>query len=453
MDRARTATASVAALAATALLASCAGAGSVAGTGDNGKTTITFATVNNPQMKDLEELAGEFEREHPKINVHFLQMEENDLRDSVTKDVATQSGQYDAVTISNYEIPFWADNGWLTNLSSRVHASRGYDYDDLLPPVRKTVEQDGKVLATPFYGESSFLMYRKDLFAKAGLHMPKHPTWKQVRAFAKKLDSSGRAGICLRGKPGWGEVFAPLTSTVNTFGGQWYDKDWNAKVHGEGFKKATSFYTNLVRDYGQRDPVSSGFTECLNQFGQGRAAMWYDATSAAGTLEDGKASKVAGKVGYVHAPVEHTKESGWLYSWNLAVPNTSNHKDEAFTFIRWATSKKYQKLVGRKLGWARVPPGTRASLYRRPKYRKEASAFADITRDVMGSVRPNRPGTKPQPYTGIQFVPIPEFQELGNRLGQNVADVIAGRTSVEAALESGQRRAQEAAKFQRREEN
>jgi sorbitol/mannitol transport system substrate-binding protein len=271
-----------------------------------------------------------------------------------------------------------------------------------------------------------------------------NPTWDQVATLAKQLKTSDRAGICLRGKPGWGELFAPLTTVVNTFGGSWYDQKWDATVNAPAFEKATSFYIDLVKDAGESDPVSTGFTECLNLFSQGKAAMWYDATSAAGTLEDASASAVAGKVGYVHAPVVETKESGWLWSWNLAVPKTSKKQEAAWTFASWATSKEYQKLVGTELGWSRVPPGARESTYQLPEYQKAASAFAGITDEVMKAVNPKQPGVNPQPWVGVQYVTIPEFQDLGNQTSQDLADVFAGRADVKTVLDKAQVAAQKA---------
>jgi sorbitol/mannitol transport system substrate-binding protein len=428
------------------VLSGCSGAGGAGGgdAGGNGTVELTLATVNNPQMKDMEKLKGEFEKDHPKIKVKFVTMEENDLRDAVTKDVATQGGQYDIVTVGAYEVPMWAKNGWLTDLTKKATDDKTYDVDDLMTPVRNLLTVDKKLYAVPFYGESSFLMYNKDVFAAAGLTMPMNPTWDQVATLAKQLKTSDRAGICLRGKPGWGELFAPLTTVVNTFGGSWYDQKWDATVNAPAFEKATSFYIDLVKDAGESDPVSTGFTECLNLFSQGKAAMWYDATSAAGTLEDASASAVAGKVGYVHAPVVETKESGWLWSWNLAVPKTSKKQEAAWTFASWATSKEYQKLVGTELGWSRVPPGARESTYQLPEYQKAASAFAGITDEVMKAVNPKQPGVNPQPWVGVQYVTIPEFQDLGNQTSQDLADVFAGRADVKTVLDKAQVAAQKA---------
>ncbi|TFB54424.1 ABC transporter substrate-binding protein [Cryobacterium tagatosivorans] len=420
-------------------LSGCSGAGT-----SSKNVTLTLATVNNPQMKDMEELKGTFEKDNPGIKVNFVQMEEGDLRAAVTADVASGAGQYDVVTVGAYEVPQWGAQGWLKDLTPSLKDDKAYDVDDILPPVRTALSVDGKQYAVPFYGESSILMYNKEMFAAAGLTMPNEPTWQEVAGFAKKLNTAETAGICLRGKPGWGDLFAPLTTVVQTFGGTWYDENWDAQVDSPEFTEAVNFYVDLLKDAGEKDPVSNSFTECLNQLSAGKVAMWYDASVAASILEDPTSSKVAGKMGYVHAPVNKTEESGWLWSWNLAVPATSKNADAATTFVKWATSKKYQRLVGETLGWTRVPPGARTSTYSIPEYKEAAAAFAPITLEVMNAVNPKQPGLNPQPWVGIQYVTIPEFQDVGNQVAQLVADAIAGRSSVEDALAKGQKIAQAA---------
>src|SRR5260370_39483846 len=96
-------------------------------------------------------------------------------------------------------------------------------------------------------------MYRKDVFAAKHLTMPAHPTWQQVAGMAARVDGAqpGMKGICLRGQPGWGELFAPLTTVVNTLGGTWFTKDWQAPVHPAGLQPATSLSVPLVHHHGQ----------------------------------------------------------------------------------------------------------------------------------------------------------------------------------------------------------
>ena len=422
-------------VAAALAMAACS-SGNVSSGGDGGDSknvTLNLATVNNGQMKDMEKLKGEYEKAHPGTKINFQVMEEGDLRAAVTADVASKAGQYDIVTIGAYETPQWGANGWLVDLTDPLKSDAAYDVDDLLAPVREAISNDGKQYAVPFYGESSILMYNKEVLDKAGVTLSANPTWQQVADAAKKVNSSSMSGICMRGKPGWGDLFAPLTTVVQTFGGNWYDSSWNATVNSAEWKQAVTFYKTLLDQSGEKDPVSYSFNECLTALKEGKSAMWADASVAASMLEADD-SPVKGKMGYAHMPVDKTKESGWLWSWNLAVPATTKNKDAAIDFIKWATSKDYHKLVGEKLGWSLVPPGARKSTYELPEYKQAAAAYAPITLDVMTSVNPKQPGVNPQPWVGIQYVSIPEFQDVGNQCAQLVADYLANRGTVDDAL-------------------
>jgi sorbitol/mannitol transport system substrate-binding protein len=430
------------------VLSGCSGAGSTGGGGTSGgDNTITALMVGNPQMEDIQKLTADNFTKQTGITVKFTILPENELRDKVTQDVANQGGQYDVATVGAYEVPIWAKNGWLHELSTQAGADSAYDSADLIKPmVQSLTGDDGKMYAAPFYGESSFLMYNKEMFDAAGITMPEKPTWAQVAEYAQKLNKDGVAGICLRGLPGWGELFAPLTTVVNTYGGTWFEKDWTPKVNSPEFKAATDFYVNLVKNYGESGAPQAGFTECLNTFGQGKAAMWYDATSAAGTLEDPSASKVAGKIGYAYAPVNKTEYSGWLWTWAWAMPKTTKKADNAWKFISWATSKDYEQLVGKNLGWSRVPSGKRTSTYSIPEYKESAKAFADITLKSIENANPQNPGLQPRPALGVQFVGIPEFADLGTKTSQEVSAAIAGSKTVDQALADGQKLAEDVAK-------
>ncbi|MET7363329.1 sugar ABC transporter substrate-binding protein [Streptomyces sp. NPDC005562] len=435
--RPRTLAAAAAGALLTPLLAGCwTGAGGAGSGGDS----LNVLMVNNPQMVELQKLTAAHFTKETGIKVNFTVLPENDVRDKISQDFANQAGQYDIATLSNYEIPIYARNGWLHELGPYARKDRAYDEKDVLAPMRQSLTgSDGKLYGQPFYGESSFLMYRKDVFEKAGLTMPKHPTWQQVADLAARVDGKkpGMKGICLRGLPGWGEVMAPLTTVVNTFGGTWFDKDWKARLDSPEFEQATRFYVDLVREHGESGAAQSGYAECLNNLTQGKTAMWYDATAAAGSLESAK-SPVKGKIGYVAAPVARTKSSGWLYTWAWGMQKASHNPDKAWKFISWASGKKYENLVGEKTGWSNVPAGKRASTYANPAYRKEAAAFQDVTRAAIEGARPRDPGVQPRPAPGIQFVGIPEFTDLGTKVSQEISAAIAGRQSVGSALKKSQ---------------
>ncbi|MER6562455.1 sugar ABC transporter substrate-binding protein [Streptomyces sp. NPDC001027] len=437
-----------AATAASSLLVACSGAGGSSSSGGGGKS-INVLMVGNPQMEDIQKLTKDTFTKDTGIKVNFTILPENELRDKVTQDVATQAGQYDVATVGAYEIPIWQKNGWLHELSSYADKDASFDTADLVKPVVTSLSgSDGKLYALPFYSESSFLMYNKDVMKAKGVTVPEHPTWQQVADIAAKVDGAepGMKGICLRGLAGWGELGASLTTVVNTFGGTWFTKDWKAQVNSPEFKKATNFYVDLVRKHGEAGAPQAGFTECLNAMSQQKVAMWYDATSAAGSLEDPASSKIAGHVGYAYAPTVATKSSGWLWSWAWAMPKTTKNADAASKFMLWASSKKYEQLVGEKLGWSRVPAGKRASTYEIPQYQKAAAAFGDITLKSIEGADPSNPGLQPRPTVGVQYVAIPEFQDLGTKVTQEISAAIAGKTSVEKALDDGQKLAEDVAK-------
>jgi sorbitol/mannitol transport system substrate-binding protein len=419
-----------------------------AGGSGSGGNSINVLMVNNPQMVELQKLTKANFTKQTGIKVNFTVLPENDVRDKISQDFANQAGQYDVATLSNYEIPIYAKNGWLHEMNSYVAKDAAYDEQDVLKPMRQSLTaDDGKLYGQPFYGESSFLMYRKDIFAEKGLKMPAHPTWDQVADLAAKVDGArpGMHGICLRGLPGWGEVMAPLTTVVNTFGGTWFTKDWKAQLDSPAFKKATQFYVDLVRKHGESGAAQSGFAECLNNMTQGKVAMWYDATSAAGSLE-AKGSPVKGKLDYAPAPVEKTDNSGWLYTWAWGIQKASHNPDKAWKFVSWASSKGYEQLVGESSGWPNVPAGKRASTYANADYRKSAASFQEMTKEAIESAKPNNPGVQPRPAPGIQFVGIPEFTDLGTKVSQEISAAIAGRQSVDSALKKSQKLAEKISK-------
>ncbi|UQU68245.1 sugar ABC transporter substrate-binding protein [Couchioplanes caeruleus] len=445
MSRARLLPGTVTVLLAVAL-AGCAGWGGGGG-GSGGANSIDVLMVNNPQMIDLQRLTADTFTKQTGITVNFTVLPENDVRDKISQEFSSQAGQYDIASLSNFEIPIYAKSKWIAPLDDYVRADTAFDQADILKPMTQSLTaDDGKLYGEPFYGESSFLMYRKDVLDAQGITMPAKPTWQQVADIAARVDGKqpGMAGICLRGQPGWGQIFAPLTTVVNTFGGTWFDADWNARVNAPEFRQATQFYVDLVRAHGETGAPQAGFTECLNNLIQGNVAMWYDATSAAGSLEAAD-SPVKGKIGYAAAPVVRTPSSGWLYAWSWSIQQASEKKDNAWKFISWASSKQYEQLVGERVGWSSVPAGKRSSTYTNQDYLKVASAFAAPTRDAIAGADPRNPGVQPRPALGIQFVDIPEFTDLGTQASQYVSSAIAGQMSVTEALDRGQRLAEDVA--------
>jgi sorbitol/mannitol transport system substrate-binding protein len=443
--RGRFALVAVAALAAS-MTAACSGAG---GGGDSGGHTIKVLMVNNPQMLELQQLTAANFTKQTGIKVQFVPKVEQDMRDTASTEFANQSKQYDVATLSNFEIPFYAKAGWISDMES-IAKDKDFDQADILPSMTAALSYNGKVYGEPFYGESSFLMYRKDVFAKLGITVGDHPTWTQVADWAAKADGAqpGMKGICLRGLPGWGDNLAPLTTVVNTMGGTWFDDSWKAQVNTGGFQKAANFYVNLIHQHGEAGAATFSFPQCLAALQNGKVAMWYDSTAAAGSLEAAD-SPVKGKIGYTSAPVDQTKESGWLYTWAWAIEKASPHQSDAKKFVAWASSKDYEQLVAKDTknstgGPTNIPAGKRASTYSDPTYLKVAASFATPTLNSIKNAPAADPGVQKRPYSGIQFVGIPSFTSFGTQCAKDIASAIAGSESTDSALNDCQKLAQAA---------
>lgn len=399
-------------------------------------TELVIATVNNGHMIEMQKLSKHFETANPDIKLKWVTLEEGVLRQRVTTDVATKGGQFDIMTIGMYETPIWGKKGWLKELKFED----SYKVDDLLPAMRDGLSSDGKLYAAPFYGESSMLMYRADLVKEAGMEMPSNPTWDHVAQVAAKIHNpdKGVYGICLRGKPGWGDNMAFLTTLVNTYGGQWFNMEWKPQLESQPWKDAITFYVDLLTKYGPPGSANNSFNEILALYNEGKCGMWIDATIAASFISDPKQSKVADKVAFAQAPTAKTpKGANWLWAWALAIPESSTKSAEAQKFIQWATSTDYINLVGKEVGWGNVPTGTRQSTYDNADF-KAAAKFADAELAAIKSANPADSTLEKSPYTGVQFAAIPEFQSIGVTVGQQMSAALAGQVKVEEALKAAQ---------------
>jgi len=398
--------------------------------------SITIATVNNGDMIRMQGLMSDFNEKHPDIEVNWVTLEENALRQQVTTDIATGGGQYDVLTIGTYEVPIWGKLGWLVPLDD---LPAEYDVDDLLPPIRAGLSVDGTLYAAPFYGESSFVNYRTDLAEKAGVTIPDAPTWDDIKTAAAAMNDpdNGVYGICLRGKPGWGENMAFLTTMANSYGARWFDENWKPQFDSPEWKAVLTDYIDLLTKYGPPGASANGYNENLTLSLQGKCGIRMDATVSASSLLDPSQSEFADKVGFALAPEAGLgKRANWLWAWSLAIPSSSQKQAAAKTFIDWATNKDYLALVASKEGWANVPPGTRTSLYENPEY--AALPFAKLTIESINAADPDHPTVQPVPYTGVQFVAIPEFQGLGTAVGQEFSAALAGQKTADEALAAAQ---------------
>jgi len=396
---------------------------------------LTIATVNNGDMIRMQGLTDDFTKKTGHT-VEWVTLEENVLRQRVTTDITTKGGAFDIMTIGMYETPIWGSNGWLVALDD---LSADYNVGDLLPAMAGGLSHEGTLYAAPFYGESSMIMYRTDLMAKAGLEMPAAPSWNFIAKAAREMTDRANDinGICLRGKAGWGEGGAFITAMSNSFGARWFDEDWNAQFDTREWSDTLNFFVNMMTDAGPKGYATNGFNENLSLFQQGKCGMWIDATVAASFVTNPKDSTVADKVGFALAPDNGMGvRSNWLWAWALAIPAGTQKEAAAKQFIEWATSNSYIELVAANEGWANVPPGARTSLYENANYKD--IPFAKMTLDSILSADPTNSTVDPSPYVGIQFAAIPEFAGIATDVSQEFSAAYAGQQTIAEALAKAQ---------------
>ncbi len=389
---------------------------------------LTIAIVNNGHMINMQKVAEAY-TEETGVKLNWVSLEEGVLREQVTSDTATGGGQYDIINIGMQEAPIWGAAGWIEPLEFGAD----YDVEDILPAMRAGLSHDGTLYAAPFYGESSMVMYRKDLMDAAGVSIADNDSWENVKAAAAAIHDpeNGIYGACLRGKPGWGDNGAFITTVANSFGAAWFDADYKPQLDSPEWNAAVNFYVDFLGTYGPPGSEGNSFNEILALYNEGKCGLWIDATIAASFLEvDG--------VAYAQSPnAGNPVGANWLWAWAMAVPAGTPNAEEAKAFIEWATSKDYVQAVGNHpdFGWDKVPTGQRASTYALPEFQAVAG-FAEAEMKAIESAAPE--ATDLKPYVGVQFVAIPEFPEIGSAFGQEMAAALSGAKSVEDALAAAQ---------------
>jgi sorbitol/mannitol transport system substrate-binding protein len=221
---------------------------------------LTIAIVNNGHMINMQKVAEAY-TEDTGVKLNWVSLEEGVLREQVTSDTATGGGQYDIINIGMQEAPIWGAAGWIEALEF----GDAYDIDDMLPAMRNGLSHEGTLYAAPFYGESSMVMYRKDLTDAAGVEIADNDSWDNIKAAAAAIHDpdNGVYGACLRGKPGWGDNMAFITTVVNSFGGAWFDKDMKPALDSQEWKDAINFYVDLLGNYGPPGSEGNSFNEIL----------------------------------------------------------------------------------------------------------------------------------------------------------------------------------------------
>ncbi len=294
---------------------------------------IRVLVANHPYGDLLKAAIPEYEKATGvKVNVESLQ--ESQLTTKLTTEFATNSSSVDVfMTRPLQEGKMFYKNGWYEPLTS-------YDFSDYPDSAMGVARFGNKPYLVPLVTEWQVLYYRKDLFKKAGLSVPK--TFTELEAAAKALDSADVAGFASRGKGA--AAVTQISSFLYNYGGAFLDKGV-AVFDSKEALEATRFYGKLLALYGPTGVTSMSWENIMPLFQAGKVAMWTDASVFFGQIVDPAKSQVtAADVGIANMPAgPKTNNPFFVVSWGMAVARQSKNKVQAMDFIKWATSADLAK--------------------------------------------------------------------------------------------------------------
>jgi len=317
----------------------------------------------------------------------------------------------------------FAQNGWYADLNQFIKDAKktpaSWDFNDFSPTALHTVSIDGILTSIPITVEHEVLYYRKDLLQQSGIPVPK--TLDELKRAAAKLTIPGKQfGFVARGQQ------VPLVTQVSSFlysyGGDWYDQATHkATLNSPAAISAFTLYGDLLRNYGPPGVTNMSWPQAIAIFGQGKAALYTDADAIYRNLLDPAKSNVADVTSV--APFPSGPDGSQPYSicsWGLAMSANAPHKDAAWEFIKWSTSKETQlKLQGKE-----AIPGARASIYALP------DGIARFPKDWLAAAQAE---TKGRQYDRPLVAQVVNAREI---VGSIVIASIEGK-DVRAAAEQG----------------
>ncbi|MCV2883787.1 extracellular solute-binding protein [Aestuariibacter sp. AA17] len=380
-------------------------------------------------------LTPELEKQFPETEFRWYIMEESVYRRRLLGDFALSQSHFDIIMTGSYEIPIWARNGWLAEITA---LDEDYDLDDFFPAVKQAITVNNRIWAFPFVAESTALFYRKDILASKGIELPSPLTYQQLKEIAKRVHSpeSNIYGIGLRTRPGWGQNMALLSIIVNAYGGQWFDEQWRPSINTKPWVDAVRVYRDMLHEAGPPDLLNKGWRENQQLFADGNLVFFIDATSLAGYFTESLNTSVRNYFDVTDVPIGVTSDGArWFWSWNLSVSAFSENQTLAKEVAKWLTSKAFIQQCKTQLGVTNVPSGTRKSTYDDAYF--SSLPYAEAEYRALSSFSARQQGLS---SVGTQFVPIPEFTAVGYQVGLEIHKAIMSEKSVERALEDAQRK-------------
>jgi multiple sugar transport system substrate-binding protein len=388
-------------------------------------TEIRFMMNRHPFSNWLEPLVPEFEA-LTGIDVNLEIFPEDQFRQVRLLEVSSGAATLDGYMVMPGQVGAqYLGAGWLRYLDDLVAdptlTNPDLDLDDFFGGAIGTFENEQGLFGLPLQIESSVLFYRADLLEAAGLDGPP-ATMDELMAYAEALDSDEVAGFAMRGRGA-----AATSQTVNllySFGGEWLNEDGTSALDSPESIAAHEFYGELMREYGPPGPTNLHWAEVLSLYGQGQAAMIFDANVFRPNMQDPAQAIDVVRENTRFAPLPEGPAGSvpGVLVWGLSINHASENPEAAWYFIQWALSKENQV----RLALFGVP-AARASAWENEEFR--TTAPADWIEASMLSY------DRGQPYWNPPIVPVAEVRDA---YGQAIVAILEGRDATEALQQAAQ---------------
>jgi multiple sugar transport system substrate-binding protein len=376
-------------------------------------TQIRVLLNQHPWQAAIQPFFGEFEQ-LTGIKVVAESFPEAQFRNKVLIELASGAGSADAFMLTpNQEGNLYLKSGWLEPLApyiaNRSLTPTDYALNDFFPSTSKAVSIGGALVGLPLQQETTMLFYRKDLFAKYNIAVPRN--FAQLEKAAKALNGKdGVNGIGLRGKGA--SSTSQLAPYMYGFGGEWLTDDRAANFNAKAWQDALTYYTGMLKESGPQGATQMSWPEITALFGQGKLAMFTDGSLFKSVVDDAKSSTVAGKVGYAPFPAgPGGKRTPVVITWGLSMSKASKNKNATWLFMQWATNKQNQLRA-----LLEGVPAARRSVWKDPKFTSSDKnpEWTKVNLEQIGIANP------------VWNPPVIAVGEVRDALGQAVVGVLNG---------------------------
>jgi multiple sugar transport system substrate-binding protein len=400
----------------------------------HGGTTLVVSGIPHPSTEAFQAMTPAF-TELTGIKVEWDLIETGRIQSKQFLEHTAKTGRYDVNMYKGASVVEYMAKGVLQPLSPFLKGDltpKGYDYEDLLPAAREALGMSGgAILGIPTASESFFLAYRKDLFQKYGKTAP--DTTEQLLELARffKDKEPGLAGIVMRAQTGRTLALAWSLLTHQFCGSMVDQKTWEVTLEKPETIRSLKYLLELLKA-GPTGIENYTWEEATSTFMAGKAAIWFEATALQPWLEDPKKSTIVGKIGYAPPPKGPCGRYGAMAGWAMGIPVEARHKDAAWAFIAYLTSKELAPTYAANGGVI-----SRVSSLDDPKYVAHNPDFVKALKAAYeAAANLTAKGEKWVPPTDVAT-------RLHERVGTHAGNALLGKATPEEAMKAAAKEVRE----------